>query len=80
MAGILNRDEGMPLKTEETYSGHQSIQKGGSMEERKAKARSSGLGGFISSLQKRPTSMSKVVCKEKEGQATRELELIWWPT
>ncbi|KAL9961992.1 hypothetical protein ACROYT_G002024 [Oculina patagonica] len=79
MREILNQNEGMQLKTEETFSGLQSIPKGGSLEERKAMARSSGLAGFLNSLQKRPTSMSKVVCKEKEGRATRELELIWWP-
>ena len=79
MREILNQNEGIPLKTEETYSGNQSFSKGGSMEERKAMARSSGLAGFINGLQNRPTSISKVVCKEKEGRATRELELIWWP-
>ena len=42
-------------------------------------ARSSGLAGFHSSLDKRSTSVSKVVCEEKEGRATREMELIWWP-
>ena len=76
---ILSQEKGIPLKMEETYSGNQSVPKGGSMEERKAIARSSGLGGFIDSLQKRPTSISKVVCKEREGRATRELELVWWP-
>ena len=49
------------------------------MEEWKAMARSLGVAGFLNSLQKQPTSVSKVVWKEKEGIATRELELIWWP-
>ena len=79
MERILNQQKEIPLKTEETYSGHESFKGGGTMEERKAMARSAGLAGFLSSLQKRPTSVSKVVCKEKEGRATRELELIWWP-
>ena len=79
MERILNQQKEIPLKTEETYSGHESFKRGGTMEERKAMARSAGLAGFLSSLQKRPTSVSKVVCKEKEGRATRELELIWWP-
>lgn len=79
MTGVLTRQEYIPMKTHETYAGNASIQKGGSMEERKAMARSSGLAGFQSSIQKHPTSMSKVICKEKEGRATREFELIWWP-
>lgn len=76
MTGVLTRQEYIPMKTHETYAGNASIQKGGSMEERKAMARSSGLAGFQSSIQKHPTSMSKVICKEKEGRATREFELM----
>ena len=45
----------------------------------KAMARASGLAGFQNSLSKHPTSISKVICKETEGRATRELEIIWWP-
>ena len=79
MAGILNGQEGNLFKTEETFSGLERVRRGGTMEERKAMARSLGVAGFLNSLQKQPTSVSKVVCKEKEGRATRELELIWWP-
>ena len=79
MAGILNGQEGNLFKTEETFSGLERVRRGGTMEEQKAMARSLGVAGFLNSLQKQPTSVSKVVCKEKEGRATRELELIWWP-
>jgi len=49
------------------------------MTERKAMATALGLAGFASSLQTRPTSTSKVICQEKEGRATLEFEIIWWP-
>ena len=49
------------------------------MEARKAMARASGLAGFQNSLSEHPTSISKVICKETEGRATQELEIIWWP-
>ena len=79
MKEILQQQEEIPLKTSESYSGLACIGKGGSLRERKEMARSAGLPGFAESIQQRPTSMSKVVCKETEGRATREMELIWRP-
>jgi len=62
MEGVLYQQEEVPLKTSESYCGHTSIKKGGSMEEQKAMARSAGIAGFQQSNQQRPTSISKVIC------------------
>ena len=75
---VLAKEE--EFTTQGTFCGNTSVDnQGATMEERKARARSAGLSGFLDSLQKRPTSTSRIICKEKEGRATRELELIWWP-
>ena len=74
MTEILDKEEGIQVKTQETFCGGSGIPICGSMKERKAIARASGLAGFSNSLQKRLTSVSKVVCQDTAGRATRELE------
>ena len=51
MKEILQQQEGIPLKTSESYSGFACIGKGGSLQERKEMARSAGLAGFAESIQ-----------------------------
>lgn len=55
---LVKEEEEVVLKTQKTI--------GSSMEERKPMARSAGFSGFQRSIQKRPTSISQVICKERE--------------
>jgi len=72
----------VPFSSKSTFSGNDTIENGPrlSMAERIQQTLDDGILGYRANLEKNhPTSTSTIICKEKEGRATREIEVIWWP-